>query len=164
MTGYWAVAPAEYAQRGHKAAHFKRCWDYDRGEGVIALGWDLGEMPDSPEHLEVLWEQNAEAAWKMTDFGLKQMTTFWFGVRPGDFIVARAGLSRAVGFGRVKGPPFYDASAQGKTWGCSLMPVRWYLASDRPVELPAKFTRFTVYRLTADNFRALESAFKGRML
>ena len=56
--------------------------------------------------------------------------------------------------------PFYDASAQGKTWGCSRMPVRWYLAPARPVELPVKFTRFTIYRLTADDFRALESAFK----
>ena len=51
MSKYWAMSPAEHAEHGKRAARFNECWEFDYAHGVIAIGWDLGEAPESIEHL-----------------------------------------------------------------------------------------------------------------
>ena len=54
MVRYWAIAPAEYAERGPKRRHFDRCWQYDRDNGIMAVVWDVG-APRDRNHLKVLY-------------------------------------------------------------------------------------------------------------
>ena len=63
MATTWVMAPAEYGASGPKAGIYRRCWEYDFENGVISIGWDLGEAPVSREHLEVLWMRYADPAW-----------------------------------------------------------------------------------------------------
>ena len=98
MTRYWVIAPAEY----RNPDEFDRCWSYDRQNGVIAIGWDLGEAPRSQEHLEELFNRRAEKeGWKegWTSLGLHMLRKFWFEIQPEDRIIARAGRKRIVGIG-----------------------------------------------------------------
>ena len=155
MTKYWAMAPAEHSNHGRKAARYNECWAFDHTHGVIAIGWDLGEEPDSPEHLDWLWEAYARPEWRKTYHGLKMLRRFWFEVDATDMVVAKAGLYRYVGVGEFQSKPFYDPSVAGLTWGCSLRRVLWNSRAEKR-NSPVRFTRSTLYSLRPDQFRQFQ--------
>ncbi len=147
MAGTWVMAPAEYGPRGVKAAIYRRCWEYDLEHGVISIGWDLGEAPESREHLKWLWESYADPDWG--DPGEGMLAHFWFGVDEGDVVIARAGVLRYVGIGEFVGSPYYDGGAAGLTWGCSFRKVRWE-ENPRQRYSPIRFAQWTIYPLDAE--------------
>ena len=155
MTKYWAMAPAKHSNHGRKAARYNECWSFDHTHGVIAIGWDLGEEPDSPEHLDWLWEAYARPEWRKTDHGLKMLQKFWFEVDATDMVVAKAGLYRYVGVGEFQSKPFYDPSVEGLTWVCSLRRVLWDSRAEKR-NSPVRFTRSTLYSLRPDQFRQFQ--------
>ena len=149
MVRDWAMAPAEYGPRGTKWATFWKCWQYNLEHGVIAIGWDLGEAPESKEHLAWLWENYARPKWPNREHGLRMLSYFWFDIEPGDTVVARAGLTRYVGLGEFRGEPFYDQEADGLSWGCSFRCVEW--GSPTGVRnSPVRFSQNTLYPLKPD--------------
>ena len=151
MNKYWAMSPAEHSNHGRKAARFNECWEFDYAQGVIAIGWDLGEEPESPEHLDWLWEAYALREWRRTDHGLKMLKRFWFEVETTDMVVAKAGLSQYVGIGEFQSAPFYDSSVAGLTWGCSLRNVLWSSKQEKR-RSPITFSRHTLYSLRPGQF------------
>ena len=142
----WAMAPAE-----HSSPRFQPCWDYNHDHQVISIGWDLGQPPESRDHLTWLWEEYALPEWRITetgndtDHGRKMLEKFWFDVEPGDIVVAKAGLSKYVGIGEF-GTPFYDKDAYRFTWGCSLRHVVWESYAQEQ-NSPIRFAQHTIYAL-----------------
>ena len=139
----WAMAPAE-----HTSEHYQNCWKYDLTHGVISMGWDLGEAPESKQHLVWLWENYDKPdlpGW-YTDHGLKMLERFWFDVRHGDMVVARGGVLKYVGIGEFTGMPFYDEDAYGLTWGCNFRRVVWMPGAQERYS-PIRFGRHTLYAL-----------------
>ena len=124
MIRCWAMAPAEYSPTGAKGTVFRKCWQYDLDHGVIAIGWDLGEAPESREHLAWLWRNCPNREWN-SDEGLRMLGQFWFDVELGDMVIARAGVTKYVGLGEFQGEPYYDPDAADLTWGCSFRRVLW---------------------------------------
>lgn len=169
MPKYWVMAPAEYAPKGAVAEFFWNCWDYDLANGVISIGWDLGEKPDSREHLCSLWEEYALPEWRRTrqgeqyeskPHGLRMLERFWFDIEPGDMVIARAGITRYVGVGEFQEESFYDEGVAGLTWGCSFRRVRWELSPDiRPSSV--NFTQAPLYSLQPEKFRQFRSLTGG---
>ena len=118
MTRYWVIAPAEYRDQDA----FNRCWDYCRNNGVIAIGWDLGEAPRSQEHLEELFNRRAEEkGW--SPFGWHMLRKFWFEIQPGDRIIARAGPKENRGHRRDSGQGILRRRS-GKTHLGTQLPAR----------------------------------------
>ena len=147
MPSYWVVAPAEYRPNGKTGAIYRRYWQYDFDHGVISIGWNLGEPPQSREHLRWLWENRACPEWSAkSDEGLLRLGQFWFDIDPGDVVIARAGLLRYAGIGEFLGEPWYDESVEGSTWGPYLRQVAW--KPDSSIRRsPVRFTRKTFYPL-----------------
>ena len=155
MTRYWAIAPAEYSPKGKIGTKFQKCWQYDLARGVISVGWDLGETPESREHLAWLGEEYADPEWANSRACFRMLEKFWFAIEPGDMVVARAGLTRHVGLGEFQGHAFYDQDAVGETWGCSFRSVLWEpFQGER--NSPIRFTRPTLYALQPDQFSRFE--------
>ena len=152
MTRYWAIAPAEYSPKGKIGTKFQKCWQYDIARGIISVGWDLGENPQSREHLAWLWEEYADPEWASSRACFGMLEKFWFDIEPGDKLIARAGLTRYVGLGEFQGDPFYDQDALGETWGCSFRRVLWEPCPEER-NSPLRFTRRTLYALRPDQFR-----------
>ena len=153
MVRCWAMAPAKYAPAGAKGATFRKCWQYDLEHGVISIGWNLGEAPESRQHLAWLWEAYAEPEWRNSDHGIdhgfRMLSYFWFDIEPGDMVIARAGVTKYVGVGEFQGEPYYDQDAVGLTWGCSFRRVLW--AQPPGVRnSPVGFSQRTLYPLTPD--------------
>ena len=98
------------------------------------------------EHLAWLWEEYAQAKWRDSDHGLKMLMYFWFGVEPGDMVIARAGVTKYIGLGEFQEEPYYDKGASGLTWGCSLRRVLW---EPTPTlrNSPVRFSQITLYPL-----------------
>ena len=156
MNRCWVIAPAEYRPAGEKAAWYRTCWQYDLANGIIAIGWGLGEAPESRAHLEFLWELYAGPTW--TGRGRRMVEQFYFEIEEGDLIIARAGLSRYVGYGEFRGDAFYDEKAEGQTWGCNHRRVRW--EPERGMRRsPVRFTQNTVYLLSEDKARLFNAIF-----
>ena len=144
---YWVMSPAEYRPTGERGNCYRKCWQYDLGHGVISIGWDVGEAPESREHLRWLWETYADPSWR--EHGLKMLSYFWFDIIPGDIVIARAGLLRYVGVGEFQGEPYYDESVRGSTWGCSMRRVRWDSRIGETLS-PVRFGGNTLYPLSPD--------------
>ena len=124
MVRYWVVAPYNYDDR----AAFDACWQYDHTNGVIAIGWDLGDLSDlSKEDISARYREHTE--WELTS--RHQVVKFWTEIQRDDIIIARGGRKRVVGIGTVVGPAFYDGE-KGKARAGSIarpfpnfLPVRW---------------------------------------
>ena len=149
MVRCWAMAPAEYRPSGAKGTTFRKCWQYDFQHGVISIGWDLGEAPESRAHLERLWENCARPEWANSEPGLRMLSYFWFDIEPGDMVVARAGVTKYVGVGEFQGAPYYDEGTAGSTWGCSFRHVRWE-PNPGIRNSPVRFSQNTLYLLKPD--------------
>ena len=152
MVRYWVMAPAEYAPTGTKGATFRKYWQYDLEHGVISIGWDLGKAPESRVHQVRLWGERAEPEWRTgsdpgMNHGLKMLVTFWFGIEPGDIVIARAGVTKYVGVGEFQGEPYYDQDAVGLTWGCSFRRVLW-APTPGVRNSPVRFSRHALSSLT----------------
>lgn len=124
MVRYWVIAPYNYDDR----EAFDTCWRYDHSNGVIAIGWDMGDLSDlSKEDISARYREHTE--WELTS--RHQVIKFWREIQPGDFIIARGGRKRVVGIGTALGPAFYApekgaerAGNIAKTYP-NFLPVRW---------------------------------------
>ncbi|MDE0019757.1 MAG: hypothetical protein OXT69_00040 [Candidatus Poribacteria bacterium] len=150
MAKYWVIAPAEYSSSGSKADWYDTCWQYDHANGVIAIGWNLEEAPESPEHLRRLWAERADPAW--SERGRRMVERFYFEIEDGDFVVARAGLLKYAGLGEFQGDAYYEEEASDQTWGGNLRKVRWQ--PDRSLRRsPVRFSQPTLYQLSPEKAR-----------
>ena len=155
MVGYWAMAPTKHNMTGQEAraegATFDERWGYDHANGVISIGWDLGEAPESRAHLGWLWDEYAMPEW--TASGLRYLQYFWFGIQPGDIVVARAGVNQYVGLGVFRGEPWYDEDSYAGTgiqYYYSFRRVDWAPNSGTRRTSPVQFGQNTLYPLTPD--------------
>ena len=104
MPKNWVMAPYE-----HNSRKFNQVWKYDRENGVISIGWNVGYI-ESPEELSrTYWQDPVSNSEGWGEYGLKQLTMFWSDIKPRDRIIARAGRMRIADVGTVIGTPFYDA-------------------------------------------------------
>ena len=151
MAKYWVIAPAEYSPSGCKAKRYRKCWQYDHANGVIAIGWlREGDAPESPEHLRRLWAESARTA--RSERGRRMVERFYFEIEDGDFVVARAGLLKYAGLGEFQGDAYYDEEASDQTWGGNLRKVRWQ--PDRSLRRsPVRFSQPTLYQLSPEKAR-----------
>ncbi len=147
MTRYWVIAPANYDDK----KRFDRCWRYDRKNGVITIGWDIGEKPVSREHLAEKFAQLPPEA-KGKSHGLHMLTKFWFDIQPGDFIIARAGRKRIVGIGMILGEAYYDADKGPRTSGSSFRSVEWWNDIEEKWSPRIVFGMQTVYEVSEAKF------------
>ena len=148
MLRYWAIAPTDYSDRGA----FEKIWQFDRDHDVIAIGWDVGE-PQSREDLEKKYARaSEEEGW--TQHGLNMLKKFWFDIRPGDRVIARAGRKRIVGIGTVRGEPYFDPESGQSNEGANLLSVQWDDVEEREFERMV-FGMHTIYELSEPRFEEL---------
>ena len=155
MPKNWVMAPLEHNPR----QEFNRVWEYDRQNGVISIGWSMGGFK-SPEELQRKYARNAGIeGWGKR--GLSMLKKFWYEIKPGDRIIARAGRSQIVDVGEVTGAPFYDPQKgveQGGPFGVFhqyFLPVQWRGIG---VVFPVlEFSMLTLYDVTDDRFEKLVS-------
>ena len=146
MVRYWAMAPVEYKDK----AHYYRVWQYDRDNGIITIGWDVGE-PESVIDLEarygMYWPEES-------NHGFKMLYKFWYEIRPGDRIIARAGRKRIVGVGTASAGPYVDENHGRFAHGSNCLPVDWEFARER-VFPDMVFPRYTIVELDEAKFMRL---------
>lgn len=129
MVRYWVIAPYNYDDR----AAFDACWQYDQANGVIAIGWDLGDLSGlSKEVISTRYLEHTEQDPKEWEPKSRhQVIKFWTEIQRDDIIIARGGRKRVVGIGTVVGPAFYDAEKGKARAGGNAEPfpnflrVRW---------------------------------------
>ena len=119
---------------------------------MISIGWDLGKAAESNVDLVELWREHAEPEWRTgsaygMDHGLRMLIQFWFEIKPGDIVIARAGMKKYVGVGEFQGEPYYDQDAVDLTWGCSFRRVLW-APTPGVRNSPVGFSRYTLSELT----------------
>ena len=129
MVRYWVIAPYNYEDR----AAFDACWRYDHANGVIAIGWDLGDLSNlSKEVISARYLENTARDPKEWESKSRhQVIKFWKEIQTDDIIIARGGRKRVVGIGRALGPAFYDPEKGNVRAGSiaepfpNFLPVRW---------------------------------------
>ena len=122
---YWNIKP----YHNDRPEEFAQCWDYDRNNNVIAIGWDLGDLANlSVETIRAKYHQ----AFPDHPLDFHQIRKFWKEILPGDRIIAHAGRKKIIGVGRVLGPPYYSLEEWGKrgrgithTTHPNFLPVHW---------------------------------------
>lgn len=153
MVRYWVIAPYNYEDR----EAFDICWDYDRLNGVIAIGWsELGDLSGlskediSARFLEYKdWEPKAR----------HQVIKFWTEIQVGDIVIARGGRKRVVGIGTVTGPAFYDPKRGDERADNiaesfrNFLPVRW--ERDEKEFPRTELGMQTLYEMTAERYAEL---------
>ena len=156
MVRYWAIAPSM-----HKPfERFERCWQYDRDNGIIAIGWDVG-APESRDDLKRKYEEVASRMGRRDGWGqrgLQMLAKFWYEIRIGDQIIARAGRKKIVGVGTVTGQPYYDEDGDRFTWGCNFLPVRWDSLGEKMFP-ELVFPMDTIIELQETRFEQLTSVY-----
>ena len=126
MTRYWAIAPTHYDQ----PQRFERVWTYAREKNIIAIGWNIGDIASmSPDELPARFAERFPGTSK---HGLNQLRKFYYEIKPGDRIIARAGRKKFVGIGTVTGPAFHNpTTGQGMVGDLGVevyenfLPVQW---------------------------------------
>ena len=154
MTRNWVIAPYHF----DRPEAFEQVWNFDRNNGVIAIGWNMGDLSDlSPEDIQ---NRHAEIWQDRSRVGLNQVLKFWREIQPGDRIIARGGRKKIVGIGTATGPAFYDPRKGAERIGRlviepyeNFLPVRW---ESEEIEFPDMvFGMLTVYELPNDRFEKL---------
>ena len=124
MPKYWAIAPYSNQER----ARFDAVWRFDRHNSVIAVGWDLGEDLSgvSREEFKQLFKT------RFPGKRHRQLHDFWYEIKTGDRVIAKAGTQEVVGIGTVVDRPFYDpdmgrkrASLPGTHDYPHFLPIHW---------------------------------------
>ena len=101
MAKIWVIAPCNY----HLREEFKHIWNYDRQNGVIAIGWGIEDAHKmSREDLEAKFLEQSH--WNPQD--RHQVIKFYHDIQPGDRIIARGGRKKIVGIGTVTHRAFFD--------------------------------------------------------
>lgn len=128
---YWAIAPGEGA----------RLWNQFTEEGIAAIGWDeLGDLRQysSSEQIERAIQQQAQDQKRHYNdaaacFEFSQV------MKPGDFVFAKSGRSRILGYGEIESDYEYDSE---RAEYHHVRRVRWLVQQelDLPegVKLPVK--------------------------
>ena len=154
MPRYWAIAP--YSNQ--KRARFNAVWRFDRDNGVIAVGWDLGvDLRDVPL-------DEFKQLFKNTFPGKRhaQLQQFWYDIEIGDRVVAKAGTKEVVGIGTVIDRPFYDPSKARERASLPnteeyphFCPIRWEDEYDElgVLDSPQFASRNTVEKLEESIYR-----------
>ena len=122
---HWVITPYHY----ERLEEFDQCWHYDSNNGVIAIGWDMGDVTNLPiETMRVRYDR----AFPGHPGDFHQVRKFWREILPGDRIIARAGRKRIIGLGTVNGSPYYSLEEWGRrgrgityTTHPNFLPVRW---------------------------------------
>ncbi len=125
MARTWVTAPYHY----DRPEAFEQCWNYDWSNGVIAIGWNMGNVA-------TLGREELEAKY-LSLYGdapgsRHQVVKFWHDIQPGDRIIARGGRKKIVGIGTVTGAPFHNPTMGKDRTGEldirpyeNFLPVRW---------------------------------------
>ena len=146
LVRYWAIAPSRYSPK----ASFERIWRYDRDNEIITIGWDVGKptsLRDLKAWYSMYWPDE-------TEHGLKMLAMFWFEIRPGDGIIARAGRKRIAGVGIVRGEPYYDKNIGEFAYGSNILPVHWDSVEEK-VFRELVFPMHTITELKESRFEQL---------
>ena len=157
MTRYWAIAPADYNQ----VQKFERFWEYEKDNNVIAIGWNIGDIPSWTQKKVQDRFDDHFPGW--SKHGLHQLTKFYNEIQPGDRIIARGGRKKVVGIGTVTGPAYFSPTEGSTMTGVTdvdphenFLPVQWDDLSEQ-VFPDIVFGMQTVYELRASKFEALTS-------
>ena len=120
----WMIAPTVYADLGRRADNYHRVWSLCATRDIITVGWDnLGRAPTSSVDLMNMWRERPDTTW--TPHGYRQLYAFYFRISEGDAVVARAGRSRVVGVGTVRGRLYYDQTAWEDGLFANILPIQW---------------------------------------
>ena len=139
MVRYWVIAP--FRNNGNDAYEmdwhplgYDTVWNYDKENGVIAIGWDFGDLTGfSKETIK----RKYLAEYADESRGYLSIQRFWCDISPDDRVIARRGTKKIVGVGTVTGAPIYDPDRGNfrtgglPIWGYpNFLPVRWHLLDE----------------------------------
>lgn len=97
MTKVWIIAPTD----SQPLDEFQRIWSYQRDNGIVAIGWDMGDsslLCRQQLHDKFLKYAN-NYGWNSRE--RHQVANFWLDIRKGDYIIARRGRKHIVGIGKA---------------------------------------------------------------
>ncbi len=137
---YWMMSPGENA----------RFWDDCLEQSVISIGWDeMGDLNgySDPEtlkakYLEVYKPENDPV------MRVKGLIDFKNGMKPGDFVFMKHGVSKFIGYGLVKSEYIFDATRPEHMHIRRVEWIRtgsWTLPNDERVAMKT-LTNITKYR------------------
>ena len=154
MPRYWVIAPVE----SKLAELFDSVWQFDLANNLISVGWKkLGDVstmsreqletslaanyPNKPVNIQTLW---ANMIW-----------AFYHEISAGDFIIARRGLKRIAGVGKVVGSAFHAPGKSPVHEHPNFVQVFWEALPRNKTFPNLVFQRRTLWEVTADQYRKL---------
>lgn len=104
MPKVWIIAPAD----AEDVDQFPKIWAYQRGNGFIAIGWDMGDSSSlsRSEVMSKFIDYADEYGWNPRE--RHQYAKFWLDIKKHDLIIARQGRKRIVGIGKVMGQAYFE--------------------------------------------------------
>jgi MoxR-like ATPase len=132
----WTIAPGEHAEE----------WEQFQTEGVVAIDWDLGDLNTfaSKQEIEkVLQDQRVDGT-RPTN-GALCCWQFVHDVQLGDIMLAREGLYKIIGIGRVTSDYIYDEDRNGYRHLRRMDWIRvgnWHIEGAMAIKALTNVTRF----------------------
>ncbi len=97
---YWVVAPVE----SKPAEVFDKVWQFDLDNGLISIGWqNLGDVSrmGRDELLQVVTSAHPDKPQQTKSLIANMLWSFYYEIRPGDFLIARRGRKILAAVGEV---------------------------------------------------------------
>lgn len=153
MVRYWVIAPIHFED----IEVFNQYWRYDLENGVISIGWGMGDIGGiSYEEFQTRFQNQFPEDWR----NRHQVWNFWNAIEEGDYVIARAGRKKVAGIGTVEGPAFYSLNmAQEQNEEVNdhpnenFLPVRW-VSGEKEFQRQI-FGMQTVTEMTPERFEEL---------
>jgi 5-methylcytosine-specific restriction protein B len=147
VSTYWAIAPYD----SDIPDVFQRAWSHHLGQNVIAIGWS--ELGDLSGLRRTDLEERAHQEWPGEPGAVRSLWPFLHEIDVGDVVVARRGVKRVIGIGRVTRPAYFDEAAGNRRTGFprpwttpNFLGVEWLTVKEFEFQ-HVVFTRMTVSRI-----------------
>ncbi len=156
---YWIISPFD----SKKPEIFNHSWNFDLENGLIAISWSELGNPSIYKNINDL-ELKLRETYNNQRKPYKRIATaiwdFYFTIKPGDIVLARKGLTRIIGIGRVKKgtKSFYNKElgierANNEIDYCpNFIAVDWKATE---IELKNKLLQYTLVEITKTKFDSI---------
>lgn len=159
MRRYWMITPYDSHDLVRRKI-FDKVWKYDLENKTIAIGWRTVDDPSklTEDELKIKVIESYKGKGRNIKYIFNALWSFYHDIRKDDIIIARKGLKRIIGIGKVVGPAFFNiAKAKERVF---FLDDDWYPPNFINVDWKrvdidlgvCSFRRNTIYEVYAEQF------------